>query len=441
MKTCLRPTAGLLAGLLLLLAQGCAGAPTWLQRQSRPAMAASAEAYRAKARALESEGEWRRALFTWRVAAHLATEQEPATTEAVAELEQRIADTVKARYQEGVDHFQKGDHAAALASFLAVLHLDPDHKSARHYLKTRLPTAGHATYRVQRGDSFTKIANDIYKDVSKAYVLAYFNDMDPHRPLLIGTLLVLPRLETQQLLPRRDLLTLLDQAQRALQQNRYHETIAITERINELSPGNVQAQRLADTAHLAIAQGLIAQKNHTAALARLQQVSAGHRQRNRTIAEVRRRLSQESTDHQLQQAQRHLDRGEFAEAIAISHGILDQAPNHRAARGIFEAAHYGLGRQHLEQGDEIGAIEALRMLDKNYQDTAQLLNQAHARRNARAETHYREGVMHFLQEELEMAIAAWEQCLALNPQHPKARQDIDNAKRLLERWRRLGKEQ
>ncbi|MCJ8501875.1 tetratricopeptide repeat protein [Desulfatitalea alkaliphila] len=441
MKADLRPTAGLLAGLLLLLSQGCAGAPAWLQIQSRPAMTTSAEAYRAKARALESEGEWRRALFTWRVAAHLVTEQDPATTEAVADLEQRIADTVKTRYQEGVEHFQKGDHALALQSFLAVLHLDPDYKNARYYLKTRLPKAEHATYRVQRGDSFTKIANDIYKDVSKAYVLAYFNDMDPHRPLLIGTLLVLPRLETQQLLPRRDLLTLLDQARRALQQNRYHEAIAITDRINEQSPGNVQAQRMADTAHLAIARSLIAQKKYTAALTRLQQVSADHSRRNRTIAEVRRLMSRETTEQQLHSAQRHLDRGEFAEAIAISRGILDEAPNHRAARGIFEAAHYGLGRRHLELGDEIGAIEALRMLDKNYQDTAQLLNQAQARRNARAETHYREGVMHFLQEELEMAIAAWKKCLTLNPQHPKARQDIDNAKRLLEKWQRLGQEQ
>ena len=44
---------------------------------------------------------------------------------------------------------------------------------------------------------------------------------------------------------------------------------------------------------------------------------------------------------------------------------------------------------------------------------------------------------HFLNEELEKAIASWKKALALNPKHPKAAQDIENAERLLDKWRNL----
>lgn len=427
--------------VLILLAgftHGCAGGLAWLAKDSQDPATLPAETYRAKADALEQQGEWRQAVFTWRVVAHLDPE-DPGVTDTIAALERRIAETANARYQEGVVHFQKEAYEAARNAFLSVLLLDPDHQGARHHLNTRLYTTGHATYRVQRGDSFTKIANDVYKDVSKAYVLAYFNDMDPHRPLLIGTVLVLPQLDARQLLPRRDLLALLDQAQQALQENRFGEVIRLTERIKTQSPGNVQARQLADAAHFALATALIEQKDYPAALTRLQHISPNHRGRDQAMAQAQRHLQRQASDEKLRLAQQHLDNGELQAAITLSRQILERQPAHREARGISDAAHYALGREHLEQGRENQAIAALSALDKNYQDTAQLLSQAHARRNTRAETHYREGVMHFLGEELERAIESWEKCLALNPNHPKARQDIDNAKRLLEKWQTLDK--
>ncbi|MEJ2039813.1 MAG: tetratricopeptide repeat protein, partial [Desulfosarcinaceae bacterium] len=59
--------------------------------------------------------------------------------------------------------------------------------------------------------------------------------------------------------------------------------------------------------------------------------------------------------------------------------------------------------------------------------------------NARAEMLYRRGVKHFLNEELELAIKDWKETLKLNPNHPKAAQDIENAERLLQKWRGLEK--
>ncbi|MHB1011823.1 MAG: hypothetical protein ACYC37_02750 [Desulfobacteria bacterium] len=47
-----------------------------------------------------------------------------------------------------------------------------------------------------------------------------------------------------------------------------------------------------------------------------------------------------------------------------------------------------------------------------------------------ADAHYAEGVRRFLAEDLDGAIREWEKALSLDPAHPKARRDIEKARRL-----------
>ena len=47
-----------------------------------------------------------------------------------------------------------------------------------------------------------------------------------------------------------------------------------------------------------------------------------------------------------------------------------------------------------------------------------------------AEAHYGAGMRRFLAEDLEGAIREWEKTLSLDPAHPKARRDIEKARRL-----------
>lgn len=47
-----------------------------------------------------------------------------------------------------------------------------------------------------------------------------------------------------------------------------------------------------------------------------------------------------------------------------------------------------------------------------------------------ADAHYAAGIRHFLAEDLEGAIREWEKALSLDPAHPKARRDIEKARRL-----------
>ncbi|MDI7261762.1 MAG: tetratricopeptide repeat protein [Thermodesulfobacteriota bacterium] len=54
-----------------------------------------------------------------------------------------------------------------------------------------------------------------------------------------------------------------------------------------------------------------------------------------------------------------------------------------------------------------------------------------------AEVHYAKGLKYFLSEDLRKAIEEWEETLRLNPDHPKAKRDLEKAHRLLKNLKRL----
>ena len=54
-----------------------------------------------------------------------------------------------------------------------------------------------------------------------------------------------------------------------------------------------------------------------------------------------------------------------------------------------------------------------------------------------AEAHYEKGIRHFLAEELDQAVMEWEETLRLNPEHSKAKRDLEKARRLLKNLKRL----
>jgi len=54
-----------------------------------------------------------------------------------------------------------------------------------------------------------------------------------------------------------------------------------------------------------------------------------------------------------------------------------------------------------------------------------------------AEAHYIRGVKYFLNEELQNAIKEWKKTLKLNPEHGKAKKNIQNARSLLEKLKKV----
>jgi tetratricopeptide (TPR) repeat protein len=400
--------------------------------------APTAEFFRRQAADFEINGELQQALSARR-AATLLDPGHPEDAEAITVLENAIAEAAQAHFKTGLDHLQAGDPVSARRSILTVLRLSPGHSKALWYLKNHLNGANPQIYKVQRGDSFIKIATDHYKDPGKAYILAYFNDMDPGKPLLTDTLLVLPALRAEQLVQRRSPDIWLERAQRALDQKQYSEVLSLCERVRNESPGHPRIRPMIDAARFGWGRSLLEQGDHQGAMEQLNRVSRGYAGRDQAIRSVRAALQQKGDQAKIKSAQARFDQGAYAGAAAICQDILDNDPVNAHAKLLLQASRYQWGKQLLDKGHDEEAAEKLGMVDPAYKDAAQLLTRAQSRLNTRAEDFYRRGVKFFLNEDLESAIKSWETALKFNPEHPKAAQDMKNAQKLLEKWHSLEK--
>ncbi len=421
-----------IAVVLAMAVTGCA--TTWQKLQGW--VSAPANDYQEKAVALESRGELHKALLMWRVVAEL-DRSAPEATKAIGRIENELARTARDHYQQGLKEYQSGDYRNALRDFLITLRLQPHHEKARYYLKVRLQNREQAVYRVEPGDSFIRIASKIYHDSSKAYTIAYFNDLNPRKPLMIGTTLLLPALDPSQLQLPSNIQALLDEAQTAFAEKRYRRVVALAGKIKEEIPEHAEASRLADAAHFHEGKRLFKLRRYLAAIEQYKQIGDSYKGRDRAIAEARTHIKNLAVDKKLNEAQAHLRAKKWQSAINVTEEILANDPGNTQARILFSNAGYNLGKQLLDHGQTEKAADLLSRIDPSYEDTGQLLSLARARMRAKAETLYRDGVKHFINEELEAAIEDWKQTLALNPEHPKARQDMENAQRLLEKLRAL----
>jgi hypothetical protein len=76
----------------------------------------------------------------------------------------------------------------------------------------------------------------------------------------------------------------------------------------------------------------------------------------------------------------------------------------------------------------------LSRVEPGFRDAPELI--LSAKKNL-ADVHYVKGIKYYTEEKLELAVQEWEETLKLNPQHPKARGDMDNALKLLQRLKEI----
>lgn len=424
--------------LCCVVMSGCIG-PLPSLRRSSPEIIVSRENYHQRAAVFEKNGELQQALFAWRVVAALDAE-DPEIPKKIATLKRGIKQQSAKHFKNGVCYYRNRKFLEARREFLITLRLTPSHMGALRYLKIHLQYTDHDVYKIKRGDSLIKIASKVYNDPSKAYTIAYFNDHDMKKPLYIGAELILPELSAEQLLSPKEAGSLVAAAEEAIKRKNYLEGLVLVDKIKAHQPDHAKIKPLGDVAHFKLGMALVAEKKYFAAMEHLKKVSSGYKGREQAMATARRHIRRQALEEKLRLAHNRIGKGDYPGVINICEEILDQDASNRKAQELFDEAHYVLGKQLLEQGEEAQAIEMLRVLGKDYKDTEQLMIQARAHLNALAENLYRRGVKCFLNEELEQAIDVWKQALELNPTHPKAKQDIENAKRLLDKWRGLGEE-
>lgn len=118
-------------------------------------------------------------------------------------------------------------------------------------------------------------------------------------------------------------------------------------------------------------------------------------------------------------------------ALADVDRLLASNPRHSEGLDLKKAILYEHGKAQLEASNYAASVEALTQLARiapDYQDGTALLRQARGRL---VQHHYAEGLRLYRNEKLEEAIAQWRTVLQLDPRHPNAQRNIEQAERIL----------
>ena len=152
------------------------------------------------------------------------------------------------------------------------------------------------------------------------------------------------------------------------------------------------------------------------------------------LAEPRNSKEAKETKEMMAKAEINFKANKFKETVSITEDILSIDPSNKQARGLTNASYYQMGKMLSAQKKYEEALGQWSRVDPGFRDISELI--ASVKRQF-AEVHYVNGIKYYTEEKLDMAIQEWEETLKLNPQHPKAKGDIENAAKLLQKLKEI----
>lgn len=162
------------------------------QGESRSA----ADTYRRLARQYEANQQPPRALFMWQVVEKLNPDDVVAK-ERIVQLKETIQKRGEAHFARGMDHLKKKYFQAARKEFLLALAYNPHKQEAVDYLRKLSSEGEFVEYEVREGDSPERIAQALYRDEGRHFIVTYFADTTKDRELRPGRILRLPAPEQE----------------------------------------------------------------------------------------------------------------------------------------------------------------------------------------------------------------------------------------------------
>jgi tetratricopeptide (TPR) repeat protein len=124
----------------------------------------------------------------------------------------------------------------------------------------------------------------------------------------------------------------------------------------------------------------------------------------------------------------------YRETVSISEKVLEYDPANKQAHNLINESYYQMGKSLIQGKKYKEALDVFDRLDSGYKDIR--VSVAFAKKQLAGE-HYLRGVKYFTEEELDKAIKEWEVTLTLDPNHPKAKKDIENARSLLQKLKEI----
>lgn len=158
------------------------------------ALRPSAERYRSLAIACEKERQLYKAAFLWMVVRDILPDDRQASRK-IEELEETIRRGANQHVLKGGDHVRQKAPVYARNEYLKALAYDANRRDAIEWLRRHPEDEGYTIYETKPGDTAKTIAQKIYGDAGKDFVVVAFDGARHDDSLKPGTMLKLPRID------------------------------------------------------------------------------------------------------------------------------------------------------------------------------------------------------------------------------------------------------
>ncbi|MEE8553604.1 MAG: LysM peptidoglycan-binding domain-containing protein [Desulfobacterales bacterium] len=347
----------------------------------------------------------------------------------MAVLKSTFADKARRHFKKGVVYFKKNKLKYARKQFLITLRYNPEHKGALDYLKNRLAPKEYIIYKTKKGDTLKSISRKFYSDNKKDFLIVYFNNLETNKKPAPGTTLKLPMLKSYSthlaISIRNDLI----KARNLLEEKRYEEVLNIAGEVLEYDLMNREAADLKNAVYYHMGMQLSREEKYPEAINTFKKVDPKYKDVKRAIREV--------IDKDLMKANSLLREEQYEEVLALAEKALDYDKSNKVAKDLINTTYCQKGRGLISRKNYVEALKVLNKADALHDCIEKAIADVKGVMKKEAEAHYLQGVKYFLNQELSSAIIEWEETLALNPDHKKAKENIINARRLLEKYKKV----
>ena len=289
----------------------------------------------------------------------------------------------------------RGDRRAAEMHLLKVLRLDKSHNQARTLLRRSEVSSLVQAYEMKGDETAARVAGSVYGNIYMAPLVTALYPVLPQK----GQQIWLPVVDERMVKAQFDYRKALLKARKLYNAKDYPSLLAAAEEILSFFPRDDEARYMKNSAAHQLAESFFKQDEYRKALMMYQRVDAYFKNEIPRIEEI---LA-------LQKDQRNEVRYRLNEELMAEAKLL------------------------LKEGDLLKARERILSVEEGFSGRRKALGALGVKMVRVAERHYRRGVTLFLEEKLAEAIAAWEICLRYQPDHQKALEAAENARRLLEK--------
>jgi tetratricopeptide (TPR) repeat protein len=355
----------------------------------------------------------------------------------VETLAQRLEREAAAALKKANLHREQNDAAAMLAALLTVLRLQPDNEPALKMLDEYRAVPKPTVVVVKAGDSLASIARAEYGNPEFKAILALFNGLKPDVALQPGLRLRIPPLQPS---PESEIPTdspKIGAGFQLAENGRFAEAVAVAEKILDQDYLHQEAVTLRDHAAYEEGRRLMALKQYEPAVNFFSKVDPGYKDIESLLKESQKLAAQQKQaaviETDFKTAVRHLNANELGAALDVIETLYVAKADHRRLKELQNRTYFMMGNDLATRGKYLQAQAILRQVDPGYEGVQTTLSRLKNAMAQEAEVYYLEGVKRFLEERLKEAVEAWQLALKLDPDHPKAAQDIQNANKIIDK--------